>query len=122
MPYVKSHTVATDHAFAVRNAIQTARVVNEQWLALGNGPAACKTGTMLDYNAPITSTPSTSTGALARYIPVSAEEVLLGLRIGDRLVVIDDANNKNSGAPTRPHARVRGAHALTTKPATNPQI
>lgn len=80
---------SAQHARAVREAISTARAVNEQWTTLKNAPASPA--------APLATVVSTvSTGSKASFINVSPNDVMLGLRIGTKLVVIDDHNNKNS--------------------------
>jgi len=80
---------AAQHARAVRQAISTARAVNEQWTALANVPASPTVPSA-------TVVPTVSTGSKATFINVSPKDVMLGLRVGTKLVVIDDQNNKIS--------------------------
>jgi len=92
---------AAQHARAVRKAIHTARAVNEQWTTLAHVPASPTVPAA-------TVVPTVSTGAKASFINVSPHDVMLGLRVGTKLVVVDEANNKNSDL-------VRAIDALLTR-------
>ena len=105
------------HAVAVREAIERARVVNNQWLQFEsqNSPTTTTStsaspsattatnaniATHNEAHAPgiqsYTKTRTAHTGARASFVTVSPNDVLLALRIGSRLVVIDSPENKNS--------------------------
>jgi len=111
------------HARAVREAIQTARQVNEQWNALAQQVAHAPPPTDASASAATTATTATAMAATgnrpdepgpmrpgtgARYINVSDQDVLLAIRIGTRLIVIDDHQNRHS-------AIVRAVDGLLTR-------
>lgn len=89
------------HARAVRDAIQTARQANEQWTVLETAPSSPTVPSAMMV-------PTTSTGATASFVNVTPHDVMLGLRVGTKLVIIDDGNNKNSDL-------VRAVDGLLTK-------
>ena len=91
-PYPR--VTVSQHASAVRSAIDTARAANEKWTSLETNDCMKHT--------------TAATGARASFVRVTQEDVMLGLRIGDRLVIIDEADNKNSDI-------VRAVDGLLTK-------
>ena len=100
------------HAQAVRNAIYAARAVNQQWLAAESQPlpTAAATGALAQNApglAPCVHDPA-PTAARATYVNVTEQDLMLGLKIGKKLVVFDDSENRHS-------AVVRSVDSLLTR-------
>lgn len=84
------------HAHAVRTAIERAKCDNAAWLTAEKQQASAQTGGHMAGHMDDAVMGSAALPRGIKYHAVSGNEVLLGLRFGGRLVLIDEAANKTS--------------------------
>lgn len=84
------------HAHAVRTAIERAKRDNAAWLTATKQHASAPTGGHMAGHMDDAVLGSAALPPGIKYHSVSESDILLGLRIGSRLVLIDNQRNKTS--------------------------